>query len=234
MKVTKLLSLVLVALLAVFLGISCGGDDGGGGGPNLNLPQGASSDWGIYKGWGNQAASFGVAEATDAGTQVMKVTWSHEKNLGEDGSGFGDTEMSAALPTPAGGKAVYGEFDGFTFDFKFGMGDQNLSILFDYGDNPNEPWFYKPSGWINAPSESNPVAWKTYKISFDDFEPAGWGRDDGEYSGTIQQWFKAFTDKEIKIFLRQGTGTERIDDVSYFKNIGFYKGNHEYIIWYPK
>jgi hypothetical protein len=217
MKVSKLISVLLVVLLTTVFGIGCESDDGGGTGTDS---PGAFEDWAGISGFNNDADDPTLEEATEDDKEVMKVTWSIEAGSEDPSDTFAVTRLVAEFPEPEEGD--YSGYDGLVLDFKTVEGNFNLVMLLT--DGTIAPWKYEP-GWINT--VSGDPAWQTIQYPFASFEQASWGGE--EYDGTIQEWFADGNTMTIELQLG---GTDRTDDTIYFSNIGFYKGATKDIIWF--
>ena len=218
-KALKLLWVLLAALLPAVLGIAQTSDNNAPIGGVRDTPEalGVLADWNIIPGYENTIAAGRLKiEAAREGTNgVAKVTWSSSKD-------WRMCEFFALLPEGFD----YGVYDGITFKVKLPASSNFLLLLRNPGGGTTwKIW----EDYVYRGRDDNELVWVTVSIPFKDAVDSGWGPPPGQ--ATLKEWLTATKSvrKQINLnpMLNTGGGSaENADQVTYFDDIGFYKGNN--------
>ena len=217
-KASKLLWVLLAALLPAVLVVGCAGSPNAASGGVPDTPEGLGvlADWRIIPGYENTiAANRLTIEAAKEGTNgVAKVTWSSSTD-------WRMCEFYALLPEGFD----YGVYDGISFKVKLPASSNFLLLLrVPSGGTTWKIW----EDYVYRGSDSE-LVWVTVNIPFEDAVDSGWGPPPAQ--ATLKAWLTETKDvrKQINLnpMLNTGGGSaENADQVSYFDDIGFYKGSN--------
>jgi hypothetical protein len=220
-KASKLMWILLASLLSAVLVVGCAGSPGTSGGARSagNTPEGLGvlADWRIIPGWENNVAAdrLKIEPAREGTNGVARVTWSSSTE-------WRMCELYALLPEGFD----YGVYDGITFKIKLPASSNFLLLL----RNPAGGTTWKVwEEYVYRGSDGNELVWVTVSQPFEDAVDSGWGPPPAQ--ATLKGWLTADKDVQKQINLNPmlntgGGSAENVDLVTYFDDIGFYKGSN--------
>ncbi|MDR2095343.1 MAG: hypothetical protein LBP76_07470 [Treponema sp.] len=180
--------------------------------------KGVLTDWHISPGYENTVdpSSLIIEGATETSNGVMKVTWSSSTD-------FRSCELYALLPNNP--VYDYGQYDGITFKVKLPKSSNFLLLL----RNPDGGTTVKISeSYTYKGRDDAELIWVTVRKPFADAEDSGWGPP---LTGTLKEWLTADKAIQKQINLNpilnvegNGEGGVNTNIVTFFDDIGFYKG----------
>ncbi len=220
-RIAVLLGTVLVVLAALFVVIGCdtgtASKDDEEDTPVFVSPvgKGKVTDWTIAKGYENTTALDLIIEGTrEDDNGILKVIWSSSMD-------FRSCEFYALLPEGTD----YGAYDGITFKVKLPASSNFLLLM----RNPNGGTTWKIwEDYVYKGRDDDELVWVTVRQPFADATEPGWGPASAE--PTLKGWLTAdkAVQKQINLnpVLNTGGGSAvNTDVVTYFDDIGFYKGS---------
>ncbi|MDR2897602.1 MAG: hypothetical protein LBU99_02220 [Spirochaetaceae bacterium] len=236
-RITALVGMLLLVLAAVCMVIGCdtpngngdtgGGDSGGntggnGGGNNGGVVEIVPAnvlgkgDWAIVKGYENDTElPLAIEGAKEGDNGILKVIWSSSAD-------FKPCELYAMLPE----SVDYGAYDGISFKVRLPASANFMLLMRNPGGGTT--WKVWEDYVYRGTDTANEFVWVTVNKPFADAVDTGWGP--AAEQASVKDWLTADvgTQKQINLnpVLNVGGGSAvNSDQVTYFDDIGFYKGS---------